>query len=144
MKAQICFNLFLLMKGVSDHRFTTLDFCFGRSDHVVPTDGANSDREIFPLSWTLSLSLCLPSSYEYWTDLIVGGGSAGHPPAGLCYFAGQISDEGTSLMMPRHRIKNIINNHEIFPLTSSSWPEIILIVIKREPNSQYLKLRPLQ
>jgi len=58
-----------------------------------------------------SLSLCLPSSYKYWTDLIVGGGSAGHPPAGLCYFAGQISDEGTSLMMPRHRIKNIINIH---------------------------------
>jgi hypothetical protein len=41
--------------------------------------------------------------------LIVGGGSAGHPPAGLCCFAGQGSDEGTSLMMPRHRLKNIIN-----------------------------------
>jgi len=44
--------------------------------------------------------------------LIVGGGSAGHPPAGLCCFAGQGSDEGTSLMMPRHRLKNIINNIE--------------------------------
>jgi hypothetical protein len=59
-------------------------------------------NQLFSLN---SLSLCLPSSYKYWTDLIVGGGSAGHPPAGLCYFAGQISDEGTSLMMPRHRIK---------------------------------------
>jgi hypothetical protein len=42
--------------------------------------------------------------------LIVGGGSAGHPPAGLYCFAGQGSDEGTSLMMPRHRLKNITNN----------------------------------
>jgi hypothetical protein len=41
--------------------------------------------------------------------LIVGGGSAGHPPAGLSCFAGQDTDEGTSLMMPRHRLKNIIN-----------------------------------
>jgi hypothetical protein len=40
------------------------------------------------LSLSLSLSLCLPSSHKYWTDLIVGGGSAGHPPAGLRYFAG--------------------------------------------------------
>jgi hypothetical protein len=29
--------------------------------------------------FSLSLSLCLPSSHKYWTDLIVGGGSAGHP-----------------------------------------------------------------
>jgi hypothetical protein len=26
-----------------------------------------------------SFSLSLPSSHKYWTDLIVGGGSAGHP-----------------------------------------------------------------
>jgi hypothetical protein len=32
-----------------------------------------------PFSLSLSLSLCLPSSHKYWTDLIVGGGSAGHP-----------------------------------------------------------------
>jgi hypothetical protein len=57
-----------------------------------------------------SLSLSLPSSHKYWTDLIVGGGFAGHPPAGLCFFAGQGADEGTSVMMPRHRLKNIINN----------------------------------
>jgi hypothetical protein len=41
--------------------------------------------------------------------LIVGGGSAGHPPAGLFCFAGQGADEGTSLT--RHRFKNIINNY---------------------------------
>jgi hypothetical protein len=44
--------------------------------------------------------------------LIVGGGSTGHPPAGLSCFAGLDADEGTSLMMPRHRLKNIINNKE--------------------------------
>jgi hypothetical protein len=57
----------------------------------------------------LSPSLPLSSSYKHWTDLIVGGGSAGHPPAGLSCFAGQGADEGTSLMMPRHLLKNIIN-----------------------------------
>jgi len=58
--------------------------------------------------------------------LIVGGGSAGHPPAGLCCFAGQGSDEGTSLMMPRHRLKNIINTfHEVIHVrkeSSSKFP----------------------
>jgi hypothetical protein len=42
--------------------------------------------------------------------LIVGGGFAGQPPAGLSCFAGQHIEEGTSLMIPRHRLKNIINN----------------------------------
>jgi len=42
--------------------------------------------------------------------LIVGGGFAGQPPAGLSCFAGQHIEEGTSLMTPRHRLKNIINN----------------------------------
>jgi hypothetical protein len=56
-----------------------------------------------------SLSLSLSSSYKHWTDLNVGGGSAGHPPAGLSCFASQGTDEGVSLMMPRHRLKNIIN-----------------------------------
>jgi hypothetical protein len=57
-----------------------------------------------------SLSLSLSSSYKHWTDLNVGGGSAGHPPAGLSCFAGQGTDKGVSLMMPRHRLKNIINS----------------------------------
>lgn len=59
-------------------------------------------------SWSRSLSL--PASYKHLTDLIVGGGSAGQPPEGLSCFAGQDTDEWTSLMMPRHRIKNCINN----------------------------------
>jgi len=42
--------------------------------------------------------------------LIVGGGFAGQPPAGLSCFAGQHIEEGTSLMMPRHRLKNITNS----------------------------------
>lgn len=29
--------------------------------------------------FSLSLSLCLPSSHKYWTNLIVGEGSADHP-----------------------------------------------------------------
>jgi hypothetical protein len=60
-------------------------------------------------SISLSLSLSLPSSHKYWTDLIVGGGSAGQPPAGLSCFAGQHREERTPLIMPCHRFKNIIN-----------------------------------
>jgi hypothetical protein len=41
--------------------------------------------------------------------LIVGGGSAGQPPAGLSYFAGQHREERRPLIMPCHRFKNIIN-----------------------------------
>jgi len=48
--------------------------------------------------------------FRHWTDLIVGGGFAGQPPAGLSCFAGQHIEEGTSLMMPCHRLKNITNN----------------------------------
>jgi hypothetical protein len=44
--------------------------------------------------------------------LIVGGGFAGQPPAGLSCFAGQHIEEGTSLMTPRHRLKNIINKYQ--------------------------------
>jgi hypothetical protein len=51
--------------------------------------------------------------------LIVGGGSAGHPPAGLCCLAGQGADEGTSPMTSRHRLKNIINNWR--RLWESTW-----------------------
>jgi hypothetical protein len=40
------------------------------------------------------LSLSLSSSYKHLTDLIVGGGSAGQPPAGLSCFAGQGAGEG--------------------------------------------------
>jgi len=61
------------------------------------------------IHFSLRSSLPLSSSYKHWTDLIVGGGSAGHPPAGLSCFTGQGADEGTSLMMPRHRLENIIN-----------------------------------
>jgi len=45
--------------------------------------------------WDLfSLSLFLSSLYRHLTDLIVGGGSAGQPPAGLSCFAGQGAGEG--------------------------------------------------
>jgi hypothetical protein len=52
-----------------------------------------------------SLSLCLSSFFRHLTDLTVGGDFAGQLLAGLCYFAGQDTDERTSLMMPRHRTK---------------------------------------
>jgi hypothetical protein len=49
------------------------------------------------------------------TDLFVGGGFAGQLLAGLCCFAGQDTDKGTSLMMPPHQTKIastvIIFNH---------------------------------
>jgi len=45
-------------------------------------------------SLELSLSLFLSSSYKHLTDLSVGGGFAGQPPAGLSCFAGQGADEG--------------------------------------------------
>lgn len=49
-------------------------------------------------SQTHSLSLSLSSLYKHLADLIVGGGSAGQPPAGLSCFAGQDAKEGVSLM----------------------------------------------
>jgi len=39
-------------------------------------------------------SLSLSSSYKHLTNLIVGGGFAGQPPAGLSCFAGQVASEG--------------------------------------------------
>jgi hypothetical protein len=51
---------------------------------------------------SLSLSLFLSSLYRHLTDLIVGGGPAGQPPADLSGFAGQgtgevdVSDDATS------------------------------------------------
>jgi hypothetical protein len=62
---------------------------------------------------TLSLSLSLLHK-KHLTNLIVGGGSAGQPPAGLSCFAGQDTDEGMSLMSPRHRTKNYINNTKYY------------------------------
>jgi len=43
------------------------------------------------------------------TDLIVEGGFAGQPSAGLCCFVDQDMDEGMSLMTPHHRTKISIN-----------------------------------
>jgi len=75
-----------------------------------------------PAPFFLSLSLSLPSSHKYWTDLIVGGDSAGHPPAGLCCFVGQGADEGTSLMMPHHGLKNSINMYIAMSLFLYCFP----------------------
>jgi len=45
--------------------------------------------------------------------LIVGGGFTGQPPAGLSCFVGQHIEEGTSLIMPRHRVKISINTSDL-------------------------------
>jgi len=52
--------------------------------------------------------------------LIVGGGSAGQPPASLSCFAGQVPDEGTSLMPPRHQTKNLHQQRSRFYFITSS------------------------
>jgi len=67
---------------------------------------------IYHHSLSLSLSLSLSSSCKRLVDLIVGEGSAGQPPAGLSSFAGQDTDEGMSLISPRHRTKNCINKSQ--------------------------------
>jgi hypothetical protein len=58
----------------------------------------------------LSLSLSLSLLYRHLTDLIVGGGFVGQPPAGLCCLVGQHVAERTTLMMPHHRGTFNINN----------------------------------
>jgi hypothetical protein len=70
------------------------------------------------LSLSLSLSLSLLHK-KHLTNLIVGGGSAGQPPAGLSCFASQDTDEGMSLMSPRHRTKNCINT--LAPSVGTTW-----------------------
>jgi len=83
----------------------------GQNGHIACRDINSSTKSCwgridYPLGLlSLSDSLSLPSSHKHWTDLIVGGGFAGQPPAGLSCFAGQHIEEGTSLMMPRHRLK---------------------------------------
>jgi hypothetical protein len=55
---------------------------------------------------SIILSLFFSLFFRHWTDLIVGGGSAGQPPAGLSCFAGQHIEEETSLITPCHQVKN--------------------------------------
>jgi len=75
----------------------------GQNGHITYRGIKGGIRIYYSLE--LSLSLFLSFSYKHLTDLIVGGGSAGQPPAGLSCFAGLDTDKGTSLMMPRHRTK---------------------------------------
>jgi hypothetical protein len=54
----------------------------GQNGHIACRDIKRStkllEQDLFSGA-IFSFSLCLPSSHKYWTDLIVGGGSAGHP-----------------------------------------------------------------
>jgi hypothetical protein len=69
----------------------------GQNGHIACKDIKGSKKNIIwawsMITLSLSLSLFLSSLYRHLADLIVGGGPASQPPAGLFCFAGQGAGE---------------------------------------------------